>query len=176
MRNRTQEEWRDIKGYEGHYQISNYGNIRSVKKAPLVLKKSYQKNGYEYVCLWLHGKKKNYLVHRLAANAFLSNPLHFSDVNHIDENKRNNRIENLEWCTHLFNMNFGNVKEKIGKANSGRIVSEDTKEKLRIDTSHRKWIHNGEKEKYVHIEDIPYYTDLGWNMGRTKIERRRACV
>ena len=170
------EEWRDIKGYEGHYQVSSYGSIRSVKNAPLILKKSYQKNGYEYVSLWLHGKKKNHLVHRLAANAFLSNPFHFSDVNHLDEDKRNNRVDNLQWCTHLFNMNFGGVKEKIGKANTGRTVSEETKEKLRLDTSRRRWISKGDSEKYVYIEEIPHYINFGWKKGRNKTERRTACV
>lgn len=91
------EVWKDVDGFEGHYQVSNHGRVRSIKKEALVLKGDYQPNGYKRVYLWKDGRKYNKLVHRLVA----------SDVNHIDEDKTNNNVNNLQWCTHLYNMNFG---------------------------------------------------------------------
>lgn len=64
------EIWKDIDGYEGHYQVSNYGNVRSIKTIPTLLKGDYQKNGYKRVYLWKNGKKQNLLVHRLVALSF----------------------------------------------------------------------------------------------------------
>lgn len=96
------EIWRDIKDYEELYQISNLGNIRS-KKNCLNKKPSITNVGYYVVGLY-NGKNKNYLVHRLVAQAFISNPNNYSDVNHKDGNKLNNNVNNLEWCSHKSNM------------------------------------------------------------------------
>lgn len=114
------ETWRDIKGYEGHYQVSNYGNVRSIKRIPVLLKGDFQSNGYKRVYLWKDGAKKNVLVHRLVALSFLPNPMEYTDVNHIDEDKANNHVENLQWCSHAYNMNYGQVKEKISESKMGR--------------------------------------------------------
>ena len=160
------EEWRDIEGYEGHYQVSNYGNVRSIKREPCLLKGDYQKNGYKRVYLWLNGGKKNLLVHRLVAEAFIDNPDFLTDVNHIDEDKSNNHIDNLEWCTHLYNMNYGSVKKKIGTANKGRRLSSEAIRRLSIDTSNRRWINNGHTEKYVYFYEVDNYIDAGWGPGR----------
>lgn len=115
------EEWKDILGYEGHYQVSNHGRVRSVKRnSTIILKGDCQPNGYKRVYLWKDGRKKNFLVHRLVGLSFLDNPNHYSDINHLDENKKNNYVGNLEWCTHKYNMNFGTVREKISKSNIGK--------------------------------------------------------
>lgn len=101
------EEWRDIKGYEGKYQISNYGNVRSLnyhrsgecKLMSPVLKKT----GYYQINLHLNGKYKSKMIHKLVADAFLENPDNLPVVNHIDGDKTNNHVSNLEWCTVSYN-------------------------------------------------------------------------
>lgn len=117
------EVWKDVEGFEGHYQVSNHGRVRSIKKEILVLKEDYPHNGYKRVYLWKDGRKHNKLVHRLVAIVFLQNPNSYSDVNHIDEDKTNNRVNNLQWCTHLYNMNFGSVREKyhVGTEEKGHL-------------------------------------------------------
>ena len=163
--------WRDIAGYEGHYQVSNTGEVRSVKNGPFLLKGDHQRNGYKRVYLWLNGGKKNFCVHRLVAEAFIPNPFHLTDVNHLDEDKDNNAVWNLEWCTHLYNMNYGNVRRKISLANIGRTISEEHRKKLSRDTSRRRWINDGETEKYVYKETVETYVAAGWLPGRLKRER-----
>lgn len=119
------EVWKDIDGYDGKYQVSNLGQIRSTysgkKHRITILKPMVQKNGYLYVALWKDNKKKNKLIHRLVALAFVDNPNDYPEVNHKDENKENNVAENLEWCEHIYNMNYGEIKEKISNANKGKI-------------------------------------------------------
>ena len=103
------EIWKDIKGYEGIYQASNMGNIRSLyfynnryktkhyrKK---LMKQSEDKQGYKIISLSKNKKQKTYKVHRLIAQTFIKNPDDKKEVNHIDGNKSNNEINNLEWCT-----------------------------------------------------------------------------
>lgn len=119
---KQEEIWRDVIGYEGHYQVSNYGNVRSVKREPIILKGDFQRNGYRRVYLWKDGAKKNVLVHRLVALSFLPNPMNYTEINHIDEDKTNNRAENLQWCSHLYNLNYGTVRERIGERNKGRAA------------------------------------------------------
>ena len=160
------EIWKDIAGYEGHYQVSNFGNVRSIKREPIILKGDYQKNGYKRVYLWKDGRKQNMLVHRLVALSFLPNPDGYSDVNHIDENKSNNHVDNLYWCTHLHNMNYGSVKEKISTAKTGRTLSEKQKKQIRIDKSKRKWINDGQTEKFVFFYEVDSYLNNGWKQGR----------
>ena len=101
------EEWKDVKGYEGKYQISSYGNIRSLnyhrsgecKLMCPVLKKT----GYYQINLYLNGKYKSKRIHKLVAEAFLENPDNLEVVNHIDGDKTNNHVSNLEWCTVSYN-------------------------------------------------------------------------
>lgn len=104
------EDWRDIKGYEGVYQVSNLGNVRSLNyrntgKVKLLIPKQ-QNRGYLHVLLYANGKGKAFLIHRLVADAFLPCSDVSLTVNHIDENLVNNRVDNLEWCS---------LKQNIGK-------------------------------------------------------------
>ena len=110
-----QEIWKDIKNYEGLYQVSNFGNIKSLTfknkqgtyKRELILKKALGKNGYHKVILQKDRNRKTVSVHRLVAEAFIPNPENKKCVNHLDCNRTNNRIDNLEWCTHSENVRYG---------------------------------------------------------------------
>lgn len=110
------EEWRDIAGYEGYYQVSSKGNVRSLDRTIIdsagVTRRIKGKQvtpfitniGYVQVRLMKNGNQKHMYVHRLVSKEFISNPMNYKEVNHIDYNKENNCVENLEWCTHLYNM------------------------------------------------------------------------
>lgn len=97
------EIWRDIEGYEDVYQVSSHGRIRHKKKG---LKLFSEVNGYYKVCLYDKEKRKyiHYRVHRLVAKAFIENPNNYKEVNHIDEDKHNNNVSNLEWCSREQNL------------------------------------------------------------------------
>lgn len=124
MKNICIEEWRAVVGYEGLYEVSSFGRVKSLPKVwlkydgtPLrqkerILKERPTRNGYLRVCLRKNGKSTDAYIHRLVCEAFLPNPHSFSDVNHKDENKLNNHIENLEWCSRSFNNNYGSHNEK----------------------------------------------------------------
>ena len=105
-----QEVWKDIKGYEGLYQISNTGKVKGLKRNK-VLKPILQRSGYYYVDL----QRKRRLVHRLVAEAFIDNPDNLPEVNHKDEDKVNNSVENLEWCDSKYNANYGTRNKRRGK-------------------------------------------------------------
>ena len=122
------EEWKDIEGFEG-YQISNYGRVKSLKFGKeKILKGGKDTNGYLLVGLWKDGKLVRKLVHRLVAEAFLSNPQNLPEVNHKDEDKANNCVENLEWCGRKYNVNYGTGTER-----SSEKRRNDPKRSKRID-------------------------------------------
>ena len=110
------EVWKDIKEYEGHYQVSNIGRIKSLNrimevrkgvpqsKKEIILKTFKNKDGYIKHKLSLNGKEKSFAAHRLVAEAFLENPQNKLEVNHINGIKDDNRIDNLEWCTRSENI------------------------------------------------------------------------
>ncbi|WP_242227195.1 NUMOD4 domain-containing protein [Bacillus cereus group sp. BfR-BA-01315] len=97
------EIWKDIEGYEGYYQVSNTGKIKN-KRNSRIRKNCLTKYGYLNVQLLISGKDKTFQVHRLVAQAFIPNPNNKTQVNHIDGNKLNNNIDNLEWVTPKENM------------------------------------------------------------------------
>lgn len=107
--------WKDIEGYKGHYQISNYGNVRSLKKDAFLRKCAYLK-GYKIISLWKNGIGKMFRVHRLVAAAFIPNPENKPCVDHIDGDRANNHADNLRWVTVKENQNNPITKSKwIGK-------------------------------------------------------------
>lgn len=112
------EIYKDIKGFEGLYQVSNMGNVKSLYYNKL-LTICKQNNGYTYVCLWKHSKETKGLIHRLVAEAFLPNPDNLPQVNHINEDKTDNKVENLEWCDAKYNSNYGTRKQRISKNKIG---------------------------------------------------------
>ena len=136
------EIWKDIKGFEGRYQVSNLGRVRSLdftwftynykkgcnvecKRKGKILKPKVSYNGYLQVCIKINGKNYYKLLHRLVANAFIPNPGNLPTVNHKDENKANNVVfinidgsvdyekSNLEWCTHKYNSNYGTRLQRV---------------------------------------------------------------
>lgn len=125
------EIWKAIEGYEGLYEISNYGRVKSLdrighggrKLKGRILKKAKNKDGYFVVDLDSHGKRKQFRVHRLVATAFIPNPNNYPCVNHKDENKLNNNVDNLEWCTIKYNSTYGNAIIKRQKKRNYYSIS-----------------------------------------------------
>lgn len=124
------EEWKDIEGYEGVYQVSNYGRVRSLDRWAKVCGNGQRfvkgrmlaigkyPNGYSMVNFTDgKGKPSSKLVHRLVAQAFIPNPDNKPQVNHKDENITNNYVENLEWCTPKYNANYGTRNERCYESN-----------------------------------------------------------
>ena len=113
------EIWKDIKGYEGKYQVSNFGNVKSLNYRNTgkehLMKPILQTTGYFYVRL-CNKPNKIYSIHRLVADAFIPNPENLPCVNHKDENKTNNHVDNLEFCTQLYNNEYGTRLKRVSES------------------------------------------------------------
>lgn len=130
------EEWRDIKGYEG-YQVSNLGNVRSLDRWITYKNggkrfwkgKTLKPNliqGYLYVFLYKkEAKPKIFRIHRLVAEAFIPNPDNLPQVNHINERKTDNRVENLEYCNARYNLNYKNGQKRRGEKRKKSVAQFD---------------------------------------------------
>jgi hypothetical protein len=121
----------------GLYEVSNLGNIKSLIKPHIksekILKPFKNENGYEIITLTKNKETKSYRVHRLVALAFLENEENYPCINHKDENRSNNNVDNLEWCTYSYNNNYGNriskyCKKRYKKVNQYRLNGEFIKE------------------------------------------------
>lgn len=116
-----EEIWKDIRGYEGTYQISNCGRVKSLcrrrRKEDKILKALLNSRDYLQVNLYKNGKMFRYLIHRLVAEAFIPNPNKLPCINHKDENKQNNYVNNLEWCTYQYNNNYGTRPDRVSQNN-----------------------------------------------------------
>ena len=118
----TMEEiWKDIEGYENLYQVSNMGRVKSMgngnsnKSKEMIMKQTKNRKGYHMIRLCKEGVGKGFSVHRLVAQAFIPNPNNLPQVNHIDEEKTNNIVDNLEWCTAEYNVKYGTRTDKTSK-------------------------------------------------------------
>lgn len=122
------EIWKDIRGYEGIYRVSTYGNVYSVRSKKMLkhlISTSGCSLGRHSVALSVGGKIKRCLVHRLVAEAFIENLLDLSQVNHKDEDPSNNHMENLEWCDAKYNHNYGTAiarRSATNRSNSKTII------------------------------------------------------
>lgn len=129
------EIWKDIVGYEGYYQVSNLGRIRSLDvyvkhntaggkqfRKGCVLKQCTDNFGYKMVNLSKDSKTKQYRIHRLVAQAFIPNPNNYNIVNHKDEIPSNNEVSNLEWCTQKYNTNYGTAQQRRAKKLSRPVL------------------------------------------------------
>jgi len=123
------EVWKDIRGYEGLYKISNKGRVYSLYKHK-IMKWKTNNRGYHTVGLVKNGKYKYYLVHRLVAEHFVPNPNNYPQVNHKDENKDNNCAENLEWCTNHYNALYGTRIERTSNNRGYRLSREKMKKRV----------------------------------------------
>ena len=113
-------EIKPIPQFDGYY-ISKDGKIYSNRSGNMQELNPYiAKNGYKMIRLQINGKRPHYLIHRLVALTFITNPNNYPVINHIDKNRQNNCVENLEWCTRKYNMNYGNMKEKQRNAKLGK--------------------------------------------------------
>lgn len=139
------EVWKDVKDYEGLYQVSNLGNVKSLERyahtsntrynkhrllRERILKPGKNKDGYSVVVLRKDCKGKSYYIHRLVAEAFLPNPHNLPEINHKDENKENNHVDNLEWCTHIYNGNYGTINIRKRNQRLGFKHSEETRQRI----------------------------------------------
>ena len=125
------EVFREITGYEGFYQVSNLGNVRSVERTAnvrfgkrvikgCILKQKTNTYGYLFVSLSKENKVKHHLIHRLVAQAFIPNPDNLPEINHKDENITNNNVNNLEWCNRSYNINYGTRNTRCAKTQLNR--------------------------------------------------------
>lgn len=123
----VEEQWKEVEGYEGFYEISNLGNLKRLeRKIWSVKNNSYSTmpekiiipetlNGYLRVRLTKNGEGRHFYIHQLVGKAFIDNPHNFPNINHIDENPKNNRWDNLEWCDPDYNSNYGSRNYKISE-------------------------------------------------------------
>ena len=115
------EEWRDVDGYQGLYKVSNKGRLWIIKKARLMSEHSDNRNRLS-VCLCKNGIVKRYVLARIVATAFIRKPNPDEEINHLDENPLNNCVENLEWCLHKYNCNYGTRIKRIAEKQSIPII------------------------------------------------------
>lgn len=111
-----EEQWKPVKGYEGLYEVSDLGNVKSLITNRLLSIRPNDKKEYCQVSLTKNKRKYTKKVHRLVAEAFVPNPNGYPFVNHKDEQKKNNVASNLEWCTSEYNANYGTRNERSAKA------------------------------------------------------------
>lgn len=160
------EIWKDIKGYEGLYQISNLGRVKNYERKVRICRRGYEglrihkerimkpsinNRGYAFVSLCKDGKYKTKFVHRMVAENFISNPNNYPCVNHKDENPLNNSIDNLEWCTYAYNNAYGGRNERISKSRKGMKFTDE--HRANLSKSHKAIVTDEfrEKMKQIHL-------------------------
>lgn len=152
--NKEIEVWKDIPNYEGLYQVSSWGRVKSLNYnhtgKERILKP--QKNTFEYlhISLCKDSKRKTFTVHRLVATAFIPNPYNLPQINHKDENKENNHVDNLEFCTAKHNSNYGTRNERLSKKMS-EAKSKPIYQYTKVGEFIREWQSATHAEKELNI-------------------------
>ena len=161
-----QEIWKDVKGYEGMYQVSNKGNVKSLDRVVIskngvsknlkgkMLAHKKHKGGYLQVVLC---QDINRYIHRLVAETFIPNIENLHEINHKDENKKNNNVENLEWCTRKYNVNYGTgtqrMVEKMNYSETTKaMIKANRKPVLQFDKNDnfiKRWDSINDAERYI---------------------------
>lgn len=167
------EIWKDIDGFENIYQVSNLGRVCSKTRRQgnryylgKILKPSDNGHGYLHITLANRGKRYQRYLHRLVAQAFLPNPYNYPEINHKDENTKNNQVNNLEWCTAKYNSNY---------KNHGLHVSQGSKNSIQ---KHIACIQNGMKTAKPVIQltldgqIVKYWASMGQAAKQGKFRRR----
>ena len=142
------EIWKPVVGYEGLYEVSNFGRVRSLRRNK-ILKLKNEVDGYIRVTLCNGGTEKLYQVHRLVAQAFIPNPDNLPQINHKDEVKSNNIVTNLEWCTVHYNNTYGTRLQRVRETGlkNGTISGIDISERRKkYYQEHKEWFKNYKKE------------------------------
>lgn len=157
INNVESEVWKPVVGYEGLYEVSNIGRVRSINyhksgKAK-VMSPSFNTWGYLIVDLRKNNKRHSYTVHRLVALAFIPNPDNLPEINHKNEIKYDNTVENLEWCTRKYNINYGTGNERRGRRKS--IVQLDNNGNVV-----KKWESGFAASRYYQIDRSGIYNCL----------------
>lgn len=162
-----EEIWKPIKGYEGYYEVSNLGRVRRLDRYDYgcgyarfykggILKSLCGSNGYLHVMLCRDGTRLTKSVHRLVATTFIPNPENLPQVNHKDEDKSNNTVTNLEWCSSKYNMNYGtknrrcnDTKIKRGLVDSDTVGSTPEESKKLYNEKHKEVISSKQHQYYI---------------------------
>lgn len=131
------EIWKPIKGYETKYEISNKGRVKSLNylrtNKPQIMSPKDNGKGYQEIILCKDGTYIHHYIHRLVGEAFIPNPNNLPEINHINEIKNDNRVENLEWCDHLYNNRYNDRGKKIGDKLRGRNNNHSSKPVIQYD-------------------------------------------
>jgi len=145
-----EEIWKDIKGFEGYYMVSNHGRVKGLGRFTTIfgsksifikpkLLKSTNCHGYRNINLCKNGKKTSFLLHRLIAITFIDNPNNYPEINHKNEIKSDNHVDNLEWVTHKYNANYGtkNIRTSIALKKRGMWAGDKNPNFGNIGDKHR---------------------------------------
>lgn len=151
------EYWKPVVGYEGHYQVSNFGRVKSIKFGKgRILKPTTNLYGYLFVKLCKDGKVKPFTVHRLVAEAFLPNPDNLPQVNHKDENKQNNIVSNLEWCSAQYNNTYDTRIERVAEKTTNGKCSKPVLQYTLEGNFIKEWKSVAEcrRNGFRHVDDV----------------------
>lgn len=143
----TLDFWKDIAGFEGLYQVSNVGQIKSVKSGKILKPNSNNTGGYLQVALSKNGKVKRFYVHRLVAEAFLPNEDELPEVDHINSDKTDNRVANLQWISKIEN----NRKKETGIMIPKRVICLETGEIFETVTAAANYVNRTPRTMFYHL-------------------------
>jgi hypothetical protein len=148
-----EEIWKDIEGYEGLYQVSNLGRVKSFKRKNIkIMKSSVDFNGYSHVNLYKNDTKRGFKVHRLVCFAFLPYLIEKPQVNHINGIKTDNRLKNLEWCDQSHNQQHAyDTGLKIGRIGEKNGRSKLTKEQVYEIKYNSKYLEVNQLSKFYNV-------------------------